>query len=86
MQVMTQQMTMEVDEDGGEEGASLTNATTLFARNMSENSRLAFAAFQRVVCGRNMSSEQLFTDGGAATRYEREVKEMHFRVSFWLIN
>ena len=63
MKDLSDQMTMEVNNN---ETSSANNS--LFMRNISTNGRLAFAAFQRVVCGRNMSSDQLFSDGGAATR------------------
>ncbi len=58
---MTEQLTMDVGNE------TLSN-NSFFLRNTSQNSRLAFAAFQRIVCNRNMSSEQLFSDGGAANR------------------
>ena len=61
---MQNQMTMELNQKGSE---NLSN-NTLFMNNISTNGRLAFAAIQRVVCGRNMSADQLFSDGGAANR------------------
>ena len=65
IKTMTEQMTMDV---GGSSSNESSNSTSLFSTNMSTNGRLAFAAFQRVVCGRNMSSDQLFSDGGLPTR------------------
>ncbi len=68
MRLMTEQMVMDVDE---EENATLLSNNTIFMRNFSENGRLAFAALQRVVCGRNMSSDQLFSNGGTANRFDQ---------------
>jgi hypothetical protein len=64
MKLMTNQMRMEVDNE-------TSSNNTLLTRNFSTNGMLAFAAVQRVVCGRNMSSDQLFSNGGTANRFDQ---------------
>ncbi len=61
---MSEQLTADAPEPASSNLTSSFNL--LFSQNTSANSRMAFAAFQRVVCGRNMSSDQLFSDGGVA--------------------
>ncbi len=63
MRSMSHELTLELGNDTLATGAN----ESIFMRNVSTGSRLAFAAFQRVVCGRNMSANQLFSDGGEAT-------------------
>ena len=54
-----------------QEANRVANSSSIFTQNISTNSRLAFAAFQRVVCGRNMSADQLFSDGGEANSFDQ---------------
>lgn len=62
LRTIREQMVMEVDSEN-------STANSFFMQNVSTQGRLAFAAFQRTVCGRNMSAAQFFSDGGLANRY-----------------
>ena len=70
---LTLQVTQELENSSGNGtmgggGSNSSLASAFFMQNTSTNGRLAFAAFQRVVCGRNMSVDQLFSDGGEVRR------------------